>query len=105
MKTLNLDDFATDRRVIVFQGVEHVVREMSVDDFIAASVDAKVLEADEAGVAENLAGTINHLRRAIPTLEETTLRNLSLAQLVVLAQFVNGTLEREMKKGEVASGN
>ena len=39
MKTLNLDDFATDKRVITFKGVEHEVREMSVEDFIAASGD------------------------------------------------------------------
>lgn len=106
MKTLNLDDFATDKRAITFKGVEHEVREMSVEDFIAASGDAKKLEEKgEKGMRENVEDTIVHLRRAIPSLEEAELRGLTVAQLVVLVRFVNGTLEDEADKGAEVSGN
>lgn len=104
MQTLNLDDLAAAKRTVTLHGTEHEVREMSVEDFIAANVDAKALEAaGPQGVKENIEGTIVHLRRAIPTFEAGVLRKLSVPQLTALVQFVNGSLQAEAEKGTAAA--
>lgn len=106
MKTINLDEFAAEKRTITLNGKEHEVREMTVTDFVEASVEADKIEADGVrGVRENAEDTIMHLHRAIPTLAVEELRRLSVAQMSVLLAFVNGSLQAEMTKGVEASGN
>ena len=96
MQTLNLDELAAAKRSVTLHGIEHNVQEMSVEDFIAANIDAKALEGSgPQSVKENIEGTIVHLRRAIPTFEPEVLRKLSVPQLTALVQFVNGTLDRK----------
>lgn len=106
MKTINLDEFVAEEREFTLKGVTHKVIEMSVEDFVSATIDAQRIEAaGELGVRENATETAKHLHRAIPTLSEDELLKLTVSQMAILLAFVNGTLQAEAEKGAQASGN
>jgi hypothetical protein len=108
MKTLNLDELAQVTRTVHLNGEDHAVKEMSVQDFVAATQEARKLEAaGGGGLVENLDASIKHLNRVLPTIPEAVLRALSMRQVAVLVSFVNGALEEEASKAktEDAPGN
>jgi hypothetical protein len=89
-------------------GVEHRVKESSIQDFID---NATMLEglALQATVKEELEVTIKIIQRALPTASEADLRNLSFTQLDAIRNFVmtaNGEKAEEEKVGGApAEGN
>ncbi len=104
MKTLNLDSLAVVKRSVTLNDVDHPVKDMSVEDFIAAQLEAKKLDGlTEVTIVDNLEASIAHLTRVIPSLTETQLRTLSMPQVLALVQFVNGTLEEEALIGAGAA--
>lgn len=101
VEVLNLDDFAKIKKVVKLHGKDYSVEEMSVEDFIEVSREAKRLEAlgerlDEVGQVEAM---IKLIRQAIPSLPEETARKLKVPQLAVLIRFINGELQAEMVRG------
>jgi hypothetical protein len=102
MKILNLDDLGATTRSVTLNGKDHAVKEMSVQDFILASQEAKRLEKlDENDFAANLDASVKHLMRVLPTITEAELRALSMRQIGVLVSFVNGALEEEAQKADL----
>lgn len=106
MKALNLDALATVKQTVTLHGVEHAVKDMSVQDFVAASQEAKRLEklGDAVDMETNIKASIDHIKRVLPTIPAEQLQALSLQQLGVLVKFVNGTLEEEGSKAEPTPG-
>ncbi len=96
MDYLDLDKLAAAERTITLDGTVHKLREMTVSDFVAASLTAKDLVGRDLTVAEDLELTIKHIVRVIPTLTEDRLNQLSLAQVAALTAFVAGKLDDEM---------
>ena len=89
-KILNLSDLASkEARLLRLNGVDHPVREMSVEDFIETTLAAERLEY-ETSVVKQLEATFDLITRAIPTVEKQVLKGLSLDQLQGLAAFIRG---------------
>jgi hypothetical protein len=101
MKMLNLDALASkSARGITLFGVDYPVKQMTVQDFIEANKEAELIEAVKGDASASLEATIRMLKRTIPTLPETEVRNMSLELLGFLVQFINGELEAEYAKSE-----
>lgn len=99
MKVLNLDSLAAKiEKSITLDGVEYMVEEMSVEDFILASREAETLK-DSDPVA-NLESWVTHIRRVIPSLPEEKVRKLKLPHLMLVMQFVTSTIEEEAQGGQ-----
>lgn len=106
MEILNLDDLAKQERKLVLAGKDHFIVEMSVEDFIEATKEAKALEGQtERDVASNMGASIKHITRVIPTLTDAELRKLSVRQLLAIVQFINGKLDEEAMKGSDGTKN
>jgi hypothetical protein len=101
MKVLNLDALAGQiEKSITVNGVEYMVEEMSVQDFILASKEAETLKASDP--IANLESWMTHIRRVIPSLPEEELRKLKLPHLMLVMQFVTSTIEDEADAGKTA---
>lgn len=106
MKTLNLDELAKVQATVTIGGKEHEIKELSVEAFIEASAEAKRMkDMNETDIAADIDATVKHLHRIIPSLPESEIRALNMAQLHMLLAFVNGGIADEEKKGADVSGN
>jgi hypothetical protein len=111
MKVLNLDSMVKVTKSVTLKGVEHEVKEMSVDDFVFANAEAKKLESIKAGdqtvgdqtvaMCESMVALLD---RVIPTIGAQQLRGLSFNQLDALTAFVNGILEEETQNAPLPEG-
>lgn len=114
-KLLNLDELATEERVLVLKEVEYPMKEMTVDEFIKASREAEKAdaeakkveaEAEKSGEApqQAMSDVIDKLIEVIcesfPTLPDSELRGLSLPQLNAIIEFMRGDIDKELTEGE-----
>lgn len=87
-KILNIDSFAKDERSIKLDGVEYPITEMTVDNFIATSIQAQKLEG--ADLVQQVEATIDMIRRSVPTIPAEVLRGVKLDHLQVITSFIRG---------------
>jgi hypothetical protein len=114
MDLLNLDDLAKVEKSLKLKGKKYPIVELSVENFIAAMKEAEELDAKgDLKLHENIARTVQHIARVIPTLPEEDIRGLTVPQLTALVAFVNGTVQEQGAKpastepqtGEANTGN
>lgn len=89
-KLLNLNQLSPkETRQVQIGETNYTIKEMSVEDFIETTRVAEALET-ETSYGKQLEATIGLIKRAIPTIDQTTLLNLSLEQLKALTGFIRG---------------
>lgn len=89
-KILNLDKLAPKEvRELHIAGKVYEVKEMSVEDFIESSRMAEKLEG-ETSFAVQMEASVTLIKRAVPSIDESLLKSLSLEQLAAVAKFVRG---------------
>lgn len=105
-KILNLDKLSShDHRELSIGGQTYSVKPMSVEDFIETTLTAERL-ADERSVAKQIQATIKLIKRSVPTIDESTLLQLSLEQLRAITAFVRGEDPADIvEEREAGSGN
>jgi hypothetical protein len=90
MKVLNLDKVGKKEvRKLILAGVEHVVQEMTVDNFIETTRAAERI-ANETSLAVQVEATTEMILRSIPTATRAGLGGLSLETLQAIVAFVRG---------------
>lgn len=85
---LNLDDYRVTRSVII-NGKERVVRNMTVEQFIAAADIEKRLAATSSE-REQIPILVEVVAQYVEGVERGEVMNLDIAQLLVLLAFVRG---------------
>lgn len=102
-KILNLDKLsAADSRELVFKGVTHVVKEMTVENYIETMREAARLE--NASVPEQIEATIDMIVRSIPSLTVADLKGYDLKILGRIVAFVRGDEEGEQSAEPAVEG-
>lgn len=91
-KVLNLDALTKEQRFVVLGGVKHLIREMSVEDFIEITRESDRIEKEGVSLEGQIDAMIAVIMRRVPTIDDRTLRSLSLTNLRVLADFVSGQM-------------
>lgn len=102
MDLLNLDEVAVKRRTVTLGGTAYAVKDMTVEDFIEATKEAKAIEANKDDAVASLESTVRMIKRTIPEMTEATIRGMSFDRLTLIVRFINGELEAEASKAEVA---
>lgn len=89
-KLLNLDTLGKEPRTLVIDGVEHVVEDMSVENFIKTTKVAEQLAESNAPLSEQVAAASDLIHRAVPTLSVERLSKLPVRHLQTIVAFVRG---------------
>lgn len=99
-KILDLDKFGEDAdRTITIAGKEYPVQEMTFENFVATTKEAKALDSNpNASPADHMEASINMIQRSVPTIPTDTLRGMSIIKLGVIVQFLQGQLDAELDK-------
>ena len=100
-KVFNVDALSKESREIVLKGITHEVREMSVDDFLAAMKTADELE-QATGPEAQIEALVKTVNRAIPTLSITDIRNMPFDHLNAIQQFIRGDIPEGLTEVEEA---
>jgi hypothetical protein len=91
-KVLNIESLEVPKKSLTLGGVDYPVEELSVENFIVTTQEAKRLEGEtDHGV--QMVATVDMIMRSIPTIPREKLTALSIEQLVVIVKFVQGSLE------------
>jgi valyl-tRNA synthetase len=113
-KLLNLDELSTDEKVIKLDGVEHKMREMTVQEFIDRSVEARKVaassekaaaEQDEKALDRMVQMSIDMIHDAFPTITKERLGRLTLNQLSAILDFTVQPPEKIEADVKAAQGN
>ena len=106
MKILNIDAFVKPKRSITLGGVDHIVQEMNVDQFVQNVAAAEALEAGgKVSFGDQMTLAIKSLQQSIPTVEESVLRKLPLEAIGAMLQFVRGELDDQAQEASEAEGS
>jgi hypothetical protein len=86
---LNLDELTVPTKTIVLDGVTHVMRELTVQEFIERSRQAQEVEAQDADLtmAQKIEKMVEVIHDAFPTLAKERLGRLSLTYLTKIIEF------------------
>lgn len=107
-KVLNLDRLIekAPQRVLSYKGIEHPIKEMSVEDFLKLTKVAEELEKGST-LGQQIEANIELLADAIPTMDRDELRKIPVEHLAALARFVRGDdmtesdgVEKNVEDGE-----
>lgn len=96
---LNLDSITKVQRELRLEGVSYPVNDISVDDFIATSLEAKRLVENDASMVEHIEASVGLIKRAIPSLPESIIRKQSIDAMSMIVTFINGNLTEEEPSG------
>jgi hypothetical protein len=107
-KILNIDEYVpagtAEQRVLSVKGREHPILEMTIENFLVTTKEARRLEQSSAPVDEQIEATIEMIRRYVPTLAREDLIGYSLPKLSVMVAFVRGDdLEQAAQAAETAA--
>lgn len=104
-KILNIDEFATVKRVLRFKGTDYEVKELSVQAFIDNLKAAEDLEAQGGAkekqpeaVSAQVELAIKNILESIPEFPETDLRSLQLPAMSAILRFIRGDMDEEVLK-------
>jgi hypothetical protein len=104
-KYLNIDDFAPEKKILTIAGVEHVMHQVTVQEFVELMRDNKDEPTmEELPVDERVMKLVDQIQKAFPTVPTSELTALSIEQLTAIIQFVMGTLEEEAQAKAKAQG-
>lgn len=104
MKVLNIDKLGSkEQRKLVLGGVEYIVSEMTVANFIETTKAAEKI-AEEGSLAVQIEETVEMILRSVKKLEKKTLNGLSLEQLQTIVAFVRGDEVDGVEKTEDGEG-
>jgi hypothetical protein len=95
-KILNVDGLAQEKKEIVLKGITHVIKEMSVEDFLVTMEAADKLEVDSSPKAQ-IDAIVAMVARAIPSLTDVEARALPFDQLNAIASFIRGEISDSIK--------
>jgi hypothetical protein len=108
-KLLNLDELATEEKVIKLDGADHLMREMTVQEFVDKAKAARDLEASAPATPETLdakiVSVIAMIADAFPTITSERLGQLSLPQLNAILEFTIAPPEKIAAEIEATQGN
>lgn len=111
-KLLNLDELVPDTKVIKLDGTDHVMREITVAEFIRRSKEAQEAQdaADALGpdapMSAKTEKIIEMIHDAFPTITTERLGRLTLPQLNAVLDYTITPPEEIVKQTEAtASGN
>lgn len=85
-KMLNLDELANEERVLKLNGSEHVLRDVSVGDFIEITRMTEGLK-DDLPISDQLEMMVSIIKRRFPTVDEEELAALNMRQLNAILEF------------------
>lgn len=107
-KVLNIDEYVPagtgEQRVLSIKGKDHPVLEMTVENFIVTTKEARRLDESNAPMDDQIEATIEMIRRYVPTLERADLVGYSMPKLSTIVAFVRGDdLERAAAAAEAAA--
>jgi hypothetical protein len=101
MKILNIDALVKPKRSITLGGKDHVVQELTVDQFIENVHAAEQLEANkDAKFGDQLGLAIKSLSQSLPTVGEDALRQLPVEAIGAMLQFVRGELDEKATEAD-----
>jgi hypothetical protein len=93
-KVLNIDSIVKPvSRALNLGGVEYVVKDMTVENFMETTKAAEELKARAAGAVDQVTATIDMILRFIPDLPREKLRPLTFEQLGTIVAFVQGDFD------------
>lgn len=91
LKVLNIDALIKPTRALEIGGQEHIIQELSVENFLETSAALKVLEAGSVGdIAAQVESTIDMILRSVPTCPRDALVKIPLGKLQDIVSFVRG---------------
>lgn len=92
MKILNLDKLDTSgKRQLRIAGKDYPVLGMTVDNFIATTLEAEKLEKEQNLTPRHeVEAMINVILRSVPSAPRELLTNLQLEQLRAIGDFIRG---------------
>ena len=96
-KVLNLDAFVETKRSVTLDGVDHFVKEMSVEYFVKAQKAAEEMKKPDITAVDEFQKTVELIQSLIPTISVEVLSALSIPKLTQLGKFVQGMLDDEIK--------
>ena len=96
-RILNLDAFVETKRSVTLDGVDHFVKEMSVQYFVKAQKAAEEMKRPDITAADEFQKTVELIQFLIPTISLADLSALSIPKLTQLGKFVQGMLDEEIK--------
>lgn len=104
-KILNIDDFVTPERVLRFKGVDHEVKEVSVQNFIDSLKAAEELENSgkkeqtPQRVSAQVELAVKNIMEAVPTFPEDELRKMKVPAMTAIMRFIRGDVDQEVMAG------
>jgi hypothetical protein len=108
MKILNLDSFAKEDRVLTIDGIQHKMKEMSVEDYIELNNKAEQMdEAESQSTVTSVEFMMESISKIFPTATKEILVKRSMNELAYISSFARGELDEQLKLEEqtaVATG-
>ena len=107
MKVLTLDGFAQVKRQLTLKGVNHDVKETSVQQFIDNLAAAEALEAKGEKTPETLSqqvkASVDAILESVPTIDRADLVALPIEALSAIMKFIRGELDPDVVSGKADS--
>ena len=104
MKILNLDSFAKENRVLTIDGIQHKMKEMSVEDYIDLNNKAEQMdEAESQSTVTSVEFMMESISKIFPTATKEILVKRSMNELAYISSFARGELDEQLKLEEQAA--
>jgi hypothetical protein len=110
MKILNIDQLAQVKRQVFFKGINHDVKETSVQQFIDSLKAAEDLEeaAKDTGKPERLSAqvetSVKVIGESIPTMSLDELKKCPIEVLSTLLKFIRGEMDPDEATAPAVEG-
>lgn len=88
--TLNLDELASEKRVVTLKGVSYEMKEMSVSDFIELTRISENL-SDDMPPSEQMELMVRMIQMSFPEMPKEVLHGLNIRQLNKITEFAQTT--------------
>lgn len=97
-KYLNIDEIAPEKKVLTLRGAEHVMHQVTVEEFIEitkAAQESGEGKIQDRPVYEQVEMLVEQILKAFPSVPRDHLVKLSIDQLTTILKFTAGALEEE----------
>lgn len=101
-KLLNVDALSSEQRTLEIGGVQYVVNEMNVENFIATTKDAEMLQDSNAPLTAQVESAVALVQRSVPDCPREILMRVPLRHLQVIVGFVRGDEVEAMPEAETS---
>lgn len=87
-KVLNLDSLVKEERILTFEGISYVMKELAVEDFVELTVRASALDkSEDSSIASRMDFLIDTVALSFPTCPKDVLRRRSVEELNAIVAF------------------